>query len=235
MSKKENIQTQNDIKPLDVKVKKAAANGQIYDMVTYDEYSAEPDQYLERTGVGILSEYKGEELLLPLRDKYNGQPISPGVYNAGPVDFIVYPDEISRPKYVPSKVAEFSNLMSIKDIINSAEIAKRLDEPFITTPDNITRISIEPEDQPEMRALKMALNEKNIDIDKYAGRFGDNFPNDKRQLKNNGATLNIIKRFCKNCDMEALITLRDKSPDVPNPMNTEITISLTEEFIDEDE
>ena len=47
--------------------------------------------------------------------------------------------------------------MSIKDIINSAEIAKRLDEPFITTPDNITRISIEPEDQPEMTAQLIHL------------------------------------------------------------------------------
>ena len=80
----------------------------------------------------------------------------------------------------------------------------------------------------------MALNAKNIDIDKYAARFGDNYPNDKRQLKNSNATLKIIKRFCENCGMEAILTFRDKNPDVPNPMNTEITVSLTDEIDEED-
>ena len=79
----------------------------------------------------------------------------------------------------------------------------------------------------------MALNAKHIDIDKYAGRFGENFPNDKRQLKNNNATLKIIKRFCENCDMEAILIFKDKNPDVPNPMNKEVVVSLTEPVSDE--
>jgi hypothetical protein len=81
----------------------------------------------------------------------------------------------------------------------------------------------------------MALNDKNIDLDKYAGRFQDNYPNDKRQLKNHSMTLNILKRFCKNCDIEAVLTLRDRNPDVPNPIGHEVSISLTEDFIDDDE
>ena len=114
------------------------------------------------------------------------------------------------------------------------DAVKKLDEPFITSPDNITNIPIRDTDQPEMRGLKMALNAKNIDIDRYAGRFGSNFPNDKRQLKNGTATLKIIKRFCENCDMDAILTFRDKGADVPNPMNTEISVSLTE-FVDDEE
>jgi hypothetical protein len=35
-------------------------------------------------------------------------------------------------------------------------------------------------------------------------------------------------------DMEALLTLRDKSPDVPNPIGREITVSLTDGYSDED-
>jgi hypothetical protein len=81
----------------------------------------------------------------------------------------------------------------------------------------------------------MALNEKNMDLDKYAGRFSQNFPNDKRQLKNTSVTLHILKRFCANMDMEALLTIRDKSPDVPNPIGKEITVSLTDEFVDDDD
>ena len=34
--------------------------------------------------------------------------------------------------------------------------------------------------------------------------------------------------------MEAILTFRDKNPDVPNPMNTEITVSLTDEIDEED-
>ena len=34
--------------------------------------------------------------------------------------------------------------------------------------------------------------------------------------------------------MEVTLTFKDKSPDVPNPMNTEITVSLTENNIDDD-
>ena len=78
-----------------------------------------------------------------------------------------------------------------------------------------------------MVALKMALNSKHIDIDKYAGRFGDNYPNDKRQLKLESATLKIIKRFCENCDMDAILILKDKDENVPNPMGKEIKVSLT--------
>ena len=36
-------------------------------------------------------------------------------------------------------------------------------------------------------------------------------------------------------DMECLITLRDKNPDVPNPMGEEITMSLTETYTGDDE
>ena len=79
----------------------------------------------------------------------------------------------------------------------------------------------------------MLINSKHFDIDKYASRFGDNFPNDKRQLKSVSATLNIIKRFCSNCDMEAILILRDKNPNVPNPMNREVAISLTEPLSDD--
>ena len=55
----------------------------------------------------------------------------------------------------------------------------------------------------------------------------DNYPNDKRQLKSSSATLNIIKRFCTNCDMEAILILKDANPDVPNPIGKDIAISLT--------
>ena len=224
----------NNIPPLNITVKKAVSNGQVYELLTYEEYCENPKRYLGRSDVGISFDYKdGQQVVIPLRDEYVENPVSPGVYNAGVIDFIHMPDDSIAQKYIPDKIVSISNLDDVQNLIKSGEEIKKLDEPFITTPDEITQIPINIDDQPEMKALKMALNEKNMDLDKYSGRFGVNFPNDKRQLKNNSVTLNILKRFCANMDMEAVLTLKDKNPDVPNPIGREISVSLTDEFVDE--
>ena len=216
-----------EMKPAYLSVTKSAANGQVYDVISYDEYGKNFDMYNGRTDVAVSANYRGKDIILPIKGKYSGNPISPGVYDAGCVDFFNYPDETTIERYVPTNTVHMSNREDIGNLIKSGEIAKRLDEPFITTPDNITNIPIKETDQPEMVALKTALNSKHIDIDKYAGRFGDNYPNDKRQLKLESATLKIIKRFCENCDMDAVLILKDRDKDVPNPMNREIRVSLT--------
>lgn len=223
-----------EIPPLKVSITKAAINGQVVDVVDYDEYSNHIDCYSGRNDVAIPVDMRGREILLPIKGSYSSNVTLPGVYNAGCVDFLIYPDEAFAERYIPKDFISMSNTDDIKELIKNGDAARKLDEPFITSPDSITCIPIKETDQPEMKGLKMALNAKNIDIDKYAARFGDNYPNDKRQLKNSNATLKIIKRFCENCDMEAILTFRDKNPDVPNPMNTEITVSLTDEIDEED-
>ena len=223
-----------EIPPLKVSITKAAINGQVVDVVDYDEYSRHTDCYSGRNDVAIPVDMRGREILLPVKGRYSSNVTLPGVYNAGCVDFLIYPDEAFVERYMPKDFISMSNTDDIKELIKNGDAARKLDEPFITSPDSITCIPIKETDQPEMKGLKMALNAKNIDIDKYAARFGDNYPNDKRQLKNSNATLKIIKRFCENCDMEAILTFRDKNPAVPNPMNTEITVSLTDEIDEED-
>ena len=220
-----------DIPKLNVTVTKAATNGQVVDVVTFDEFTKNKSIYEGRTDVAIPVQSRGRELLLPLKGEYptNGStPISPGIYTGGPVDFIVEPESGFADRYVSKNKIVMNNNNDIRDLIRAEEESKKLDEPFITSPDCITNIPVREGDQPEMVCLKMALNSKRIDIDKYASRFGSNYPNDKRQLKSESATLNIIKRFCKHMDMEAILTLKDANPDVPNPMNTEITVSLTD-------
>ena len=215
--------------PINVHVEKASLEGKVYDVMSYDEYAEHFENNRERSDIAIKEDYNGQTLVLPYRGRYpSGGPISPGVYNAGCVDFIKRPDREFIHNYIPDKIVSMSNMSDIKDILREAEEARKLDEPYLTSPDNITTIKIDADDQPEMRALKMALNSKHIDLDKYAGRFGANFPNDKRQLKGNNITLNIIKRYCENCDMEAILILKDSRPDVPNPIGKEISVSLTE-------
>ena len=215
--------------PLNISVTKAPVNGQTFDVVEYDEYRLNPEAYYGRNDVAIPVDHNGKQMMLPFRGTYTGRTLIPGIYNAGCIDFVVKPEEGFADKYIPdpSSIISLSNKDGIRELIMKEDSVKKLDEPFITTPDNITNIPINTNDQPEMVCLKKALNAKRIDIDKYAGRFGDNFPNDKRQLKAKSCTLNIIKRYCNNCDMEAILILRDASPDVANPMNTEICVSLT--------
>ena len=145
------------------------------------------------------------------------------------------PNAEEEDDYVPNKVIEFSNTDDIKKILESQAQLSKLAEPWITNPDNITFVSIGETDRPEVIGLKTAINEKHIDIDKYAGRFGENFPNDKRQLRNESLTLKMLERFCQNLDMEAVLIFKDKKPDVPNPIGREIVVSLTDGYSNDDD
>ena len=53
-----------------------------------------------------------------------------------------------------------------------------------------------------MRAMKESILAKSIDLDKYKDRFGTNYPNDKRKMKDSDITLNMIERMCKNLDIK---------------------------------
>lgn len=205
---------------------KGVVNGSIYDIVDYNEY-AKNQESATSGNLAIKTEYNGKDIVLPYKGNYTGNTTIPGVYNVGPADIFIFPDENHVERYRAQKTVELSNTDSINEILQKKETLARLAEPWITSPDNITKFQISEEDNPEMVALKQALNAKNIDIDKYQPRFGPNFPNDKRQLKGNSATLNIIKRFCEHCDMEAILILQDKGPSVPNPMGKRIEVSLT--------
>lgn len=223
----------HNINPLNIKISRCVLDGQMYELHSYEDFIKEKNIV---PNSALLEEYNGEKIVLPYRGNYDTQTTHlPGIYNAGCIDIVVMPNEEDRIKFTPSKIVEMSNNNSIKEILERKDVIAHLDEPWITSPDNITQFNITEDDKPEMICLKTALNAKHVDIDKYAPRFKDNFPNDKRQLKNNGATLNIIKRFCENMDMECLLTLRDKNPDVPNPIGQEITISITDNYPSDEE
>ena len=221
-----------DIKPLDVTINRCVIDGKMLDIVDYERFASDPSTH--NSSIGILENYEGRQIVLPYKGKDNPEvkTTTPGVYDAGCIDFVIHPSDEDLDKYTPEEIIDFNNHDSMKDILEKEETLSKLNEPWITSPDNITQFPISDNDRPEMICLKSALNAKKIDFDRYSDRFGDNYPNDKRQLKNNGATLNIIKRFCDKCDMEALLILRDKNPNVPNPMGVEICVSLTDDGVD---
>lgn len=225
----------DDFKPLNINIRRGVINGQMKELLTYDEYVNNED-HIDISSTSLLERDKnGDMLALPVKGKLSTgqQPTNPGIYSAGCVDFVVFPEDKDKINYIPSKIIEMDNHTAIKDILEKEDTLSRLSEPWITSPDKITVFPISEDDQPEMVCLKTALNAKEIDFDKYSVRFGENSPNDKRQLKNHSATLKIIKRFCDKCDMEAILILRDKNPKVPNPIGRDIVVSLTENYSDE--
>lgn len=221
--------------PINMSSRRCIINGRMVDIYTYDEYSNHPE--LARTAPSNTAISKispsGKELILPYKGKVTNnvsEPVVPGVYDEGPIDLIVYPEACDESNYIPSEIVSFDNTDTIKERLDKQEKLSKMSEPWITTPDNVTEFTIEDTNQPEMIGLKTAINEKHIDFDKYSVRFGENFPNDKRQLKGDSITLNILKRFCRNLDLDAVLIFKDRSPDVPNPLGKEIKVSLTDSY-----
>ena len=221
--------------PLNIHSKRCVMNGVMMNIMTYDDYAKSSELADSSTGIEKVTA-SGKTIVLPYKGNLQpniSSPNLPGVYNMGPTDIVIMPTVEEEDDYVPNKIIEFDNTDSIKKILESQAQLSKLAEPWITSPDNITFVSIAETDRPEVVGLKTAINEKHID--KYASRFGENFPNDKRQLRNEGLTLKMVERFCNNLDMEAVLVFRDKNPNVPNPIGREISVSLTDGYIDDDE
>lgn len=224
----------NELKPLDISMTKGVLNGQVYDIVTLEQlkkFKTAKECSLENMAVETKNE-KGEEVILPvITDKpYSNNVLTPGVYPVGPMNVLKFPKESELKKYQKSNVnmVNFSNNDSLEQILEKKDSLRSFSEPWVTSTDNTTVCPISEDDQPEMKAIKSALNAKHVDFNAYAPRFGMNFPNNKRQLNNNSATLKFLKTFCECLDLDAELTIKDKNPNVPNPMGRVIHVSLTD-------
>lgn len=207
-----------------LKLKKANLDGKMYDVVKYTEFCSNKELY-NNNMTAVEINLNGDNMILPIRSSNDDRP---GLYNQGCFDFMICPDDKKEEYSADAVVADFSKVKDIKDLIQVQDKIRDIEKEILTNPDNITVPSITGEDSPEMRALKEAIKSKEMDIDKYQERFGANFPNDKRLLKQNDITQKMIKRICKNLDIKATLILEDVNPDVPNPMNTKISVDLTE-------
>ena len=91
------------------------------------------------------------------------------------------------------------------------------------------------DDTPEMIALKQAIMDKHIDIDKYEQRFGPNYNNDKRLLKKGNITFGKLRSICDALDIKVTLTIEDSAPDVPNPIGRATTAEITGSSASEEE
>ena len=201
--------------------KKMRINDKIYDVATLEEYT----QYKE----AFISQYTAihdpeTNLVLPIKGRYDE---GPGIVVGNGVSYIEEPEEEELNDYLDTSIIDFDNSKSIHDMMEKQRIVRTLERDILTSPDNIFTPKIFDDDSPEMKALKTAVLDKHIDLDKYEPRFGSNYNNDKRLFNKNTISLSMMKRMCEALDIDATLILTDKSDDVPNPMGRTIEVKLT--------
>lgn len=191
------------------------------DILVGDEYSA------------IEINKNGVSAILPIKEKVGDDISKPGVYmDDGPLAYVSFPaNEEDQKMYCPTedKILDMNNISSMQDFVTKKEEYDQTITSLLETDpedDSVFKPPLLKTDTPEMRALKESIILKGINLDKYASRFGDNYPNDKRKLKDNSITSFMLKRICTNLDMEVDIVFRDAKEDVPNPIGKVVRVNM---------
>lgn len=203
-------------------LKKIAIEGIMYDVVSSDEFwqnqNADIGQYIAIDG--------NNGYIYPVR-RY--EDTKPGVYVTNPyISFFVdpaTPEECAE--YSASKIIDFGAAENMREYIQTKQRLANAERAILTSIDNVFTPEISENDTPEMIALKNAIIDKHIDLDKYESRFGPNYNNDKRLLKKTNITFGKLRAMCEALDIKATITFEDANPDVPNPIGRVITAELT--------
>lgn len=208
--------------------KKAAVNGKMLDVVSSDTYDYNRALYGNiNSAVEIQNPRDGATYILPVRSQTDDRP---GIYNDGSLSFCRFPEsEEERQIYRKDNinVIDYSDVESTAEFIEKQKQLRSIEDEILSDIDSVFIPPLLTHDSAEMRALKNAVTAKQCDINKYQGRFGDNFLNDRRIFKGNKITMNKLIQISDCLDMEVELIIRDKSPYVPNPMKKEIRAILT--------
>ena len=205
----------------------------MYDVVSHDEYMTNPGLYNQFTAVDM----KEEGFILPIRTSgFNGEVGSvnlPGMYPCPKMGMTFYEKPVSQSDIEAysnsSNMIDFRAAEDMRGYIQTKQRLASAERSILTSIDNVFMPEISENDTPEMIALKQAILDKHIDLDKYEPRFGPNYNNDKRLLKKNSITFGKLRAICDALDMKATIIFEDANPEVPNPIGRTITAELTGE------
>lgn len=200
-------------------VEKCGIGGKIYDVIEFDEYRKNPNDYANHAAV------RHEDMVLPVRGRSDSRP---GIYNYDHYAIYKLPEtEAEIAEYSASHIINFSDCKNMRELMANQQAIVSYENAMLSTTDNELVCSIGPNDEPMMKCLKTAINLKKIDWNKYGTKFGDNVNNQRRLLKTERITGNKLVEFADNLDIEAILILRDTSSDVPNPMGKEVSVKLT--------
>lgn len=200
-------------------LEKAKIGEVIYDVIDIDEYYRDPSAYSSYTAIK-----GGDGYVYPIRTKTDNRP---GFYPTGCLDFFKQPVGSEANIYTQMNIIDFRNVTSLREVIQTQQKMLSEERTILTTIDNVFTPDISDNDTPEMKALKQAVIDKHIDLDKYEPRFGPNYNNDKRLMKKNSITFGKLRSIADALDMKLSMTIEDAGPDVPNPIGRAITVELT--------
>lgn len=204
-------------------------NGRLYEVINMKDYVGNEDAYLQ--GYTAIDDGMGH--IYPIIPFTSTDPGLRYRKNT-PVYFANVPEGTDN-EYDANKVIDYSKANTYKQFVETQNMVKELERDILTSPDNIY---VPPEDQndsPAMKALKEAVIDKKIDLDKYEPRFGSNYNNDKRIFNKQNISLPMLVRMCNALDIKATLTLEDQSGEVPNPMNNTISVEITSANSNEEE
>lgn len=158
----------------------------------------------------------------------NGEPIAMINDTNNVILYEAGNDYINNPgQYSSNNIIDFNDVTNARELVQKTRALRNMENELLVDIDNIYRPPVRQNDSPEMAGFKNAISMKNIDIEKYKSRFGDNYGNDKRLIENSPTiTFSKLYSFLDIFDMKATLILEDKSPDVPNPMGDKVYIDL---------
>lgn len=201
--------------------KEILINGRLYEVVPVNDYIGNEDGYLQ--GYTAVEDSFGN--IYPI---VSATSQDPGLRyrKKAPVFFASIP-EGSDDQYRVDQAIDYSKATNIKEFIETQNIVKELEKDILTSPDSIYVPPSDPNDSPAMKALKEAVIDKKIDLNKYEPRFGANYNNDKRIFNKQNISLPMLVRMCNALDIKATLTLEDQEGDIANPINDVISVEIT--------
>lgn len=205
-------------------IEKAKIEDSIYDVISYKEYCRNRESYNQYASSVAIKD--GSGYILPIRSQTD---VRPGFYPMGGIDIFKPPVGRDCAMYSQSNVINFSEAKNLRGVIEAQERLKKAERSILISADNITCPDVYDSDSPFMKAIKTAIIRKHIDLDKYSHRFSENYPNDKRLLKKDDMTMQKGITYANCLDFDMYLIIKDKSPDVPNPIGHPICVKLTGE------
>lgn len=205
--------------------------GKQYGVFSLKEFNEKMEVLKDDSHCAVEITKDGKSMILPIRTKSSSASLDkPGIYSSdGKISIIAYPNKDEESAYMPEgeDVLVFNDHMSLQSL---SDAKKKLDENINRLVENdggdIYKPPLLETDTAAMRAMKESILAKSIDLDKYKDRFGTNYPNDKRKMKDSDITLNMIERMCKNLDIKLDLVFSDMDENVPNPMNKIIKANI---------
>lgn len=191
----------------------------LYDVVTMEEYASSPGAY-DHDNTAILV----GGTILPIQNSTD----QVGIVISDPICVMHMPEsDYMKVQCSTENMIDMSNPTSLAEIIDKNEQMRDAEKEMLMNVDNITLPVITAEDSPLMAGLKESIIAKQCDQDSYASRFGPNYPNEKRLLKDHDISAKKAVVYGNAMDIKISVTFEDANPDVANPMGKKITKVLT--------